>query len=142
MNDIEIIDKFINHLYANGAKTGCIREVVVADKAQTGRVETMLVGEDLAEEKASTVATRKYFKISSFGIKTIINYGSYSSYLKEEDEKRKLEAEILDLQSDNLKLQNKQLKRGLILFCIGVLTGFITTNFTIIVEFMRKLLSM
>lgn len=140
MNDIEIIDKFINHLYANGAKTGHINEVVVADRAQTDRVEIMLVGEGLAEEKASTVAMRRNFKISSFGIKTIINYGSYSSYLKEEDEKRKLEAEILDLRSDNLKLQNKQLKRGLILFIFGLLTGFITTNLAIIVEFVRKIL--
>lgn len=129
MTDNEVIDNFLQLLFKAGKKGASVSQVASISKDQISRVEQTIIGKGLVESKTSYVAGQNLFMISHIGIDIINKHGSYLSLIDSLKENNAIENKIQQLTTENLRLQNRQMKRSILYSTIGFISGAVLTNY-------------
>lgn len=129
MTDNEVIDAFLQLLFKTGKKGAFVSQVASISKDQINRVEQTIIGKGLVESKTSYVAGQNLFMISHIGIDIINKHGSYLSLIDSLKENNAIQNTIQQLTTENLRLQNRQMKRSILYSIIGFISGAVLTNY-------------
>lgn len=129
MTDNEVIDDFLQLLFKAGKKGASVSQIASVSKDQISRVEQTIIGKGLVENKTSYIAGQNLFIISHKGIDIINEYGSYLSLIDSLKESNAMQNSIQQLTTENLRLQNRQMKRSILYSIIGFISGAILTNY-------------
>lgn len=140
MTDNEVIDDFLQLLFKSGKKGASVSQIASISKDQISRVEQTIIGKGLVESKTSYVAGQNLFIISHKGIDIINEYGSYLSLIDSLKESNAMQNSIQQLTTENLRLQNRQMKRSILYSIIGFISGAILTNYKELWDWLKAII--